>query len=520
MAQRIWGIDLGSHSVKVCRLQSGYRTVELTDFLVARVEEDPEQPTGLAARIRALQSLVGEKPVRPEAVIVALPGNAAATHFLSLPFTDSRRLEQTLGFEVESQIPFDLSEVVYDYQVLDGAKGVRSDLLVGVVKKTAFEELLLALASIGLDPRLVTLPSLPLLFVAPPPTGADAILDVGHRRVTFLLRDAGAISFARTLEGGGALLTAAVAKALSVDLVEAERIKESRGTLDEMADPELAPILRHVMSPLVREMRQTLKLVVLSKGRAPIQQLYVTGGGAQLNGLEAFLSAELGVPVTPLPLVFPGAGPLAPVPQARPVAALALGLALQGHGGGRLSRFNLRRGDQSFQGDLAKLRKRLTRVGALAASLLLLFALKSYAQMFVLSQREQKLDQAICNTTKQAVGKCVKDVSVAKSLLAGGPTSPRPFLENSALNLLAEVSTRLDVAGAKVTEMDIGPDQVELRGEADSFETVDKVVAALKSFRCFQDIQRGRISSVRDEAEQASNTILGIRIVPRPGGAP
>jgi general secretion pathway protein L len=514
MAQRIWGIDLGSHSVKVCRLQSGYRTVELTDFQVARVEEDPEQPTGLAARIRALQSLVGEKPVRPEAVVVALPGNAAATHFLSLPFTDTRRLEQTLGFEVESQIPFDLSEVVYDYQVLDGAKGVRSDLLVGVVKKTAFEELLLALASVGLDPRLVTLPSLPLLFVAPPSSGADAILDFGHRRVTFLLRDSGNVSFARTLEGGGAPLTAAVAKALSVDLGEAERIKESRGTLDETADPELAPILRRVMSPLIREMRQTLKLVA-SKGRPPIQQLYVTGGGSRLKGLEPFLSAELGVPVASLPLVFPGSGPLAP--QAQPVAALSLGLALQGHGGGRLSRFNLRRGDQSFQGDLAKLRKRLTRVGALAASLLLLFALKSYAQMFVLSQREQKLDQAICNTTKQAVGKCVKDVSVAKSLLAGGPNFASAIPENSALNLLAEVATRLDVPGAKVTEMDIGPDQVELRGEADSFETVDKVVAALKSFRCFQDIQRGRIQRVRDGAGIEYN--LGIRIA-CPGGAP
>jgi general secretion pathway protein L len=514
MAQRIWGIDLGSHSVKVCRLQSSFRNVELTDFQVARVEQTPEQPAGLAAQIRALQSLVGEKPVRPEAVVVALPGSTAATHYLSLPFTDTRRLEQTLGFEVESQIPFDLSEVVYDYQVLDGSKGGRSDLLVGVVKKTAFEELLLALAPLGLDPRLVTLPSLPLLYVAPASIGADAILDMGHRRVSLLVRDAGNVSFARTLDGGAAQVTAAVARALGTDFAAAETIKESRGTLDLEADPDLAPVLRRALSPLLREVRQTLKLVA-SKGRPPIQQLYLTGGGSRLQGLDAFLSSELAVPVTPLPLTFPGGGALAP--EAQPLAALSLGLGLQGHSSGRLSRFNLRRGDQSFQGDLAKLRKRLTRVGALAASLLLLFAIKSYAQIVVLSQREQKLDQAICNTTKQAVGKCVKDVSIARSLLAGGPSFASAIPENSALNLLAEVSTRMDVAGAKVTEMDIGSEQVELRGEADSFETVDKVVAALKGYRCFQDIQRGRIQRVHDGTAIEYN--LGIRTA-CPGSTP
>jgi general secretion pathway protein L len=514
MAQRIWGIDLGSHAVKVCRVRSSYRSVELTDFQVARVDEEAGQPAPLAARIRALQTLVGEKPIRPEAVVVALPGLSAATHFLSLPFTDTRRLEQTLGFEVEAQIPFDLSEVVYDYQILDGAKGVRSDLLVGVVKKTIFEELLAALAPLGLDPRLVTLPTLPLLYVAPTSLVPDAVLDVGHRRASLVLRHAAGVSFARTLDAGGAQVTAALARALSVDIAEAERIKESRGTLDEAAEPLLAPTILRAVSPLVREVRQTLKLVE-SKGRAPIQRLYLTGGGSRLAGLDAFLARELAVPVSPLPLVFPGGGPLAA--EAQPVAALSLGLALQGHGGGRLSRFNLRRGDQSFQGDLAKLRARLTRLGAIAAALLLLFAIKSYAQIFVLSQREKKLDQAICNTTKQAVGKCVTDAAIAKSLLAGGPNFASAIPENSALNLLAEVATRLDVTGAKVTEMDIGPEQVELRGEADSFETVDKVVAALKGYRCFQDVQRGRIQKLHDGSGIEYN--LGIRSSCT-GGAP
>ncbi len=516
MAQRIWGIDLGSHSVKLCRLRSSYRNVELTDFQVARVVGDPAPPALLAAQVQALHTLVGEKIVRPEAVVVALPASTAAVHLLSLPFVDSRRLEQTLGFEVESQIPFDLSEVVYDYQLLDSPGGTRtgrSELLVGVTKKTILEELTVALEPLGLDPRVVTLPSLPLLFVTPPASGSDAVLDIGHRRVTLLMRDAGRLTFARTIDGGGALLTLALSRALNVELPEAEVIKETRGTLDAAVEPELAAVLKRALAPLLRELRQSMKLVS-SKGRPPLQQLYLTGGGAQLAGLDAYLANEFAIPVGKLALNLPSDRVPA---EAQPIAALSMGLALQGHGAVRASRFNLRRGDQSFQGDLAKLRQRLLRVGALAASLFLFFALKSYAQIFVLSQREQKLDQAICNTTKQAVGKCVKDVTVARSLLAGGPSFASAIPENSALNLLAEMSTRLDVAGSKVTEMDIGPEQVELRGEADSFETVDKVVAALKGYRCFQDVQRGRIQRMHDGSGIEYN--LGIRSSCA-GGAP
>ena len=59
----------------------------------------------------------------------------------------------------------------------------------------------------------------------------------------------------------------------------------------------------------------------------------------------------------------------------------------------------------------------------------------------------------------------------------------------------------MTVEGAKVNELDVGLDQIQLRGDADSFETVDKVVTALKGYRCFTDVQRGRVQRIRDTTD-------------------
>ncbi|HUB05481.1 MAG TPA: pilus assembly protein PilM [Myxococcales bacterium] len=497
MAVRIWGVDLGAHSVKLCSLVSSFRGFGVESIDQAGVAPEIEaagQPEGapkpslLERQKAALASLIGHARPRPEAVIVALPGAAAATHIVTLPAVDNRKLEQTLAFEVEGLIPFDLTDVAYDHQLLGQADG-KQQLLVGIARRTALKDLLAGLAEQSLDPRTVTLAPLAELTLFPPGPAAagEGILDVGHERCSLVLRDQGKLVFARAFDGGGAGLSRAVARDLNLSFEEAERVKEAQGSLLEGADPALVVPLSRALQPIVRELRQTLRLAA-SRSRAKFERLWLTGGGGKLHGLAELLARDLELDVRPLPLTPPG-GTLPH--KATPEQALALGLALSGHG--RLSRFNLRRGDQSFQGDFAKIRGKLGKVAALAASLLLVIGLKAYAQMYVLGRQEKALDDAVCSTTKIALGKCIRDVNVARSSLAGGAASASTIPKVSALDLLTETSTHLTVEGAKVTEMDIATDQVEIHGEADSFETVDKVVAALKGYRCFQDVQRGRV---------------------------
>ncbi len=510
MAMRIWGIDLGTHAVKVCALQSRFR-----GYAVERIDSAPVRREGeaslLAAQKAALAPLVGAPHPRPDAVVVALPGATAATHSVVLPAVDGKRLEQALAFEIEGLIPFELSDVSYDHQAIEQADG-KTKLLVGVTRRPALDELLAALRELGADPRTVTLAplALPSLLqgdgqvlglrgkkaraeaaAREAEAGLELIVDIGHDRTCAAVREGSKVIFARAFDGGGAGLTRAVARDLGLDFAAAEALKHERGSLLEGADPALVVPLARGLEPIVRELRQILKLVA-SRSRRPLQKIWLGGGGSKLPGLGALLEREFGG--TAAPLVLPSLG--GEVPGAlEPSTALAAALALSAHG---RMRFNLRRGDQSFQGDFAKMRGKLGQVGALAASLLFLAGVWGYTQIHVLAVREKAIDEAVCASTKQAIGKCLRDINVARSSLMGGAASGATIPRLSALDLLTETTNRLDIEGAKITEMDVGLQQVDLHGEADSFETVDKVVGALKGWRCFQDVQRGRVQKERD----------------------
>src|SRR5512137_1822459 len=136
MAQTILGLDLGAHSAKAVLLESTLR-----GWTVAGAARVPVLPAGDGAerplRDRqgaAVGELLAARGWRPDAVIAAVPGTAAASHVVSLPFTDPRRIEQTIAFEVEGQIPFELAEVAWDWQPMTAREG-KSELYVGVVRK-------------------------------------------------------------------------------------------------------------------------------------------------------------------------------------------------------------------------------------------------------------------------------------------------------------------------------------------------------------------------------------------------
>src|SRR6185503_1493263 len=110
---RILGLDLGSYSVKGVLFESiirGYTT---------KAYHEPRRGEG--ERLETLRAAVRELLPQPtlqhaEQVIIALPGPTLMTHSFTLPFVDPKCIEAALPFEVESQLPFDLSEAVFDYQ--------------------------------------------------------------------------------------------------------------------------------------------------------------------------------------------------------------------------------------------------------------------------------------------------------------------------------------------------------------------------------------------------------------------
>lgn len=501
---RILGLDMGTRTVKALVLESSLRGFTLRGYHEAPVEEG----TGLAG---ALASLRAGDQLAADQVVVAVPGASVATHLITLPFTDAKRIDSTIAFEVEAQLPYDLAEAVFDYHVL-GVRDGKSDVLVSALRKEELTAFLQTLAAAGIDPRVVTTSALAYQALlaqaltgepgAPPPgDAAEAIVDIGHTRTSVCIAHAGSLEYARTFAGGGADLTRVVASEFKVSLQDAEAWKNNEGdvTLEQGASPEsekAAAALLRGLTPIVREVRATLRAHA-ARFRRPVARIYLAGGTARLKGLGALLSRELCTEVRPLDPI-PRAN--SPVPAGcEPLAAQAFALALRGHGAARAARFNLRKGDFAFKGDLDYLKGKTSRIVAFSAVLLVLTMLLVWSKLHVLGRTEAELDRTLCTTTQRVVGQCQKNYDVALSLLKGKGSPAASLPTYSSVDLLAEVTSR---AGAlksmRFDDVSVQLDRVQLHGETESFDGVDQLVGALKGFKCFQETKRGKVQKSKD----------------------
>jgi general secretion pathway protein L len=495
--------------MKAILLELGARGARQLSFFELPRAEGGQPLETLQSTVR---ELLAAHPLSADTTNVALPGPTLALHSLSLPFKDPKRIDAALPFELESQLPFDLSDAVYDYQVTSREEA-KSNLLAGVVRREELGALLAALEAADVDPRVVTHPALayhnllalaPQLFGDGPNTPPVAIVDIGHERTCVALgRPVSGVEWARTFAGGGRDLTRALAAEFRTAVPDAHQWKEEHGALGPYAQgPEGergAAALQRGLQNIIREIRATLKAYA-ANSRVQPEKVLLCGGTARMPGLADQVSADLGLPAQLLSL--PQEVEAAVPQRFHPLAAQAYALALRGTvTGSRAPRFNLRRGPFTFQRDASNLRSELVRLGAFGAGLVLLFLLFTITRSSLLSQRESEVDHQLCQVTQGILGRCEPNFDRALNLLQGTPSPTGAIPKRSAVNLLADLNEHIPKdLSVKFDQVVIDLERVMLRGETDSPRQVDTLSHALEAAPCFKEVKEGKVEKTRSGA--------------------
>lgn len=519
MAQRILGLDLGASAVKAVLLEStlrGFDVLRATRLPLPAAAPAPTAGEAPAAPEAApfsrhaagVKALLQDGSFAFDVAVIAFPGASLSSSVVTLPFTDPRRIEQTVGFEVEGQIPFDLADVAWDYQPL-GVRDGKTDLLVAVARREELSALLGALAEVGVDPRAVvpagpayaSLLSAGALAAAPEedaPGSVEAIVDLGEERTSIGVFSAGACEAARTFAFGAAHLARALARELGVSEADGAALVASEAGSPALppelsslaADPRAAETLRRALVPLVREVRATIRSWRARVGQRRIDRLRLAGETARLAGLPDLLAPEVDGPVAPIALQGTAAERIGPA-QA-PGLALALALALRGRQGSRAPRLNLRRGEHAYTRDFEHVKGKVARLGVYAGLVLLLAVASAGVKAFGLARQEAALDRALCDAQQKIVGRCYPNFEEAQAVLRGRGTPGETLPRTSAVDLLGELAVKVP-AGVpiRLDRIEITKDKLHVQGTTDAAENVDKIVEALKGSRCFPDARSG-----------------------------
>jgi Tfp pilus assembly PilM family ATPase len=248
---------------------------------------------------------------------------------LEFPFSERRRLQQAVPFEVEDTLPFELDQVLLDWQVVESERA-RARVVAAIAPRTRVSELMETLHEGGCDPRVVEAEGLALanLCSAFDLGGPRLLVDIGHSKTTFCaLQEEKAVA-AHSFGVAGRALTEAIAEDRGLSLPDAERAKCEHGIFDPVLGGRLAKasaVIDQIASEMVRFVA-SLEPTMTSR----IEDVTIFGGSAQRERIEELLAERTGLSVTRLGLPNDELGPGLVAGGPPVIFAPAIALALRG----------------------------------------------------------------------------------------------------------------------------------------------------------------------------------------------
>jgi type IV pilus assembly protein PilM len=306
--------------------------------------KDPE------ALARSLKAFFREHKLPQDSVRVGIANNRIGVRMLEVPeIDDPVQFENAVRFRTQEVLPIPILEAVVDHVVLDDAPNADGNrrVLVVFAHKDLVDGYVDACRRAGLKLAGIDLDAFALLRALSQPPAVEAETEkrtalvavaIGHERTIFAVSDGRICDFTRVLEWGGVWLDTALERTLDLSPEQAAQIKHSLSLSSDAAPAGLSPVhaeaarsaLRQEVQVLGRELLSSLQFYQSRPGSLDIGEILLSGGGAQLDGIDAELTRALGVPVRlgdPLGRVTLGKNVVRPAEAGS--LAIAVGLAIE-----------------------------------------------------------------------------------------------------------------------------------------------------------------------------------------------
>ena len=295
------GVDIGSSAVKVVELKAGGKGGD--EFQLLNIGMEPLPPEAIVdgaimdsgAVIDACQRVFQGQKIKTAEVATSVSGNAVIVKKISLPQMSQEELAESIHWEAEQYIPFDIQDVALDYEVIEGGgSGGNMDVLLVAVKKDKISDYTSAISQAGKTASIVDVDVFALQNCYEINYGADpgrvvALLNIGASIMNINIIKGGTSIFNRDIASGGNQYTDAIQKDLNLSFDQAEALK--KGERVEGAAPEnLSPIIQAVSENVALEIQKTFDFFRATSSEDRIDRIFLSGGTAKIQGLRDLLA--------------------------------------------------------------------------------------------------------------------------------------------------------------------------------------------------------------------------------------
>ena len=337
----IVGLDIGSHSIKAIVLDRGKSGLVLKSIGMAQL--DPEAIVDGAIQdsgkvVNAIKNLFKSLKISIKGVCTSISGYSVIIKKISLPNATHDELAQNIEVEAEQFIPFDISEVNVDFQILGQSEkhGDQMEVILVAAKKDVIESYMTLLSEAKLKPGIIDVDVFALenafTHSHPDTMGTVALIDIGANKMNINIVKDGLSLMTKDAAMGGARVTAEIQDRFDLDYQTAEAVKIGGQEVDDPA--ALEEITTRAAENWVAESKRAIDFLEASYPGERLREVYLSGGSSRLAGLDRYFEQEIGVPVhvmNPFEAVGFDANKFDPeyIDYLAPQVSICLGLALR-----------------------------------------------------------------------------------------------------------------------------------------------------------------------------------------------
>jgi type IV pilus assembly protein PilM len=297
------GVDVGSSAIKAVELKAGGKGG--SEYQLVNIGLEPLPPEAIVdgaimdsgSVIDAIQRLFTGQKIKTGDVATSVSGNAVIVKKISLPQMSPEELAESIHWEAEQYIPFDIQDVALDYEVIEGSgSGGNMDVLLVAVKKDKISDYTSVISQAGKQPAIVDVDVFALQNCYEVNYGVDpgrviGLLNVGASIMNINIIKGSTSVFNRDIAVGGNQYTDAIQKDLNLSFDQAEALKRGQ-KVDGAAPENLTPILQSVSENIALEIQKTFDFFKATSSEDRIDQIYLSGGSSKVPGLQELLAGR------------------------------------------------------------------------------------------------------------------------------------------------------------------------------------------------------------------------------------
>jgi type IV pilus assembly protein PilM len=303
VSETVWAIDLGNSSLKALRLANVGGVVQVIGFdhiqhgkILSGSGVKPAERDELIAL--SLRQLVQRNDLSSDEIIISVPSQNSFARFVNLPPVEPKRIPEIVKFEAVQQIPFDINEVEWDWQLMTAEDSPDKKVGIFAIKKEAVNSVLEHFEREDLRVSYIQMAPMALYNYAkhnhPELLTSDnqaiIVLNIGAEN-TDLIVCTKSMVWQRCILIGGNTFTKAIADAFKLNFEKAEKLKRT-APVSKYAR-QILQAMKPVFTDLVSEVQRSLGFYNSSNPNAKFVKVIAMGGGTKLRGLLKYLQQSL-----------------------------------------------------------------------------------------------------------------------------------------------------------------------------------------------------------------------------------